>query len=102
MNTFNPNPPSFGVRSLARPPVAARAGGSTLRRRAAVHIERHLLLAVNLGILSVVAGMSLLVWMLPFGEPLNVLLAAAAVVGLASAVSAWWKQGESAAASEAP
>jgi hypothetical protein len=70
--------------------VGARA---EMRRRLTGFAARHPVVAVNVGMMAVVAVISLLVMILPFGEPANVLLAAALVEALAVPCLWWWGAG---------
>jgi hypothetical protein len=78
-------------RAAHRVPRVAAETGASRRGALAAAVESHPVLATNIGMVAIVAGMSFLVMILPFGEPMNVLLSAAVVVALAMACSQAWR-----------
>jgi hypothetical protein len=68
-------------------PVPAPQTGAGRHGSFATAFERHPVLAINIVITTIVAGMSLLVMVLPFAEPMNVLLSAGLVAAVAIGTS---------------
>ena len=90
--------PIFGARGADRrfrglPPRELGTPGETnvsLRRSLADFCTRNIVLATNLGMMAIVTIMSVLVMILPFGEPANALISAAVTCALALTGSRWW------------